>query len=158
MSTKTYTISNQEQPKLSLEEMCDLVEKAKKEREGIPEAILMAESTKDLLVHHIRVLGATKEERAALTNTGNGRFASCLYGTPVFTCSDRDAHKIPIHKKGETPKVMGTDHILAGYIEDIQKILNWLRDINTYPLPDYLKFKFDAAVGKPAPFTCFRRV
>ena len=119
-------------PKLfDVDTMKALLEKAEEERKDAPEAYLFAESTLEKFRDSINTPGATVEGRRLMTDAqGLGQI---FFGTPVFTIPDCDARLVPINledaKDGEPIEFMGTDNVLAGSIESIQKILRWLETV-----------------------------
>jgi hypothetical protein len=133
------TISCNSEPinSLSLEEIL-LVRKVEEERESIPEGFLFAESTLESLRDCIETPGTTRDGRILMSEAsqrpGLAPIEQIFFGIPVFTISDRDARIVPINpaeiRNGEKVIFMGTENILAGSIESIQKILRWLSLVN----------------------------
>lgn len=116
---------------LDIEQMKTLLKRAEEERKDAPEAYLFAESTLEKFREQMDA------PRAQDLPAESSRFSfhlffgiPKLFGTPIFSIPDCDARLVPINlkevKDGERVKFMGTDNILAGSIESIQKIMNWL--------------------------------
>lgn len=134
----TNSNENPQKPLMDIQEMIELVEKAKAEREERPEAMLMCRSLWEKFRDLIDTPGKTAEGRRLLTDASARLFNIGLFsGMPVFVVTDLETYLV---------EKLTTSNVILGKLDEIQKAVDHVMKLR----PKY-SFKFEPILPAEPP-------